>query len=83
MSEMHHEHDQDAIAEHLDHCWDYIRQVIMCFGDPALEPAKVDGDGVRRNVDGWGATHQCRDWDALHDFAVNNRPDDSEGIGGL
>ena len=73
----HHIH-QDL--DHLDHCFDYLRQAIMCAADPAVEPARVEKDGSRRTVDGWGAQHQCRSWDKLFDFALENRAYDQEGI---
>jgi hypothetical protein len=73
----HHDH-QDM--EHLDHCFDYLRQAIMCAADPAVEPAAIETEGPRRTVDGWGAEHLCRNWDELVDFAVENRAYDKDGI---
>ncbi len=32
----------------------------MCFGDMTLEGARVEEDGSREQVDGWGVEHQCR-----------------------
>ena len=34
----------------------------MCFGDMTLEGARVEEDGTRVQVDGWGTEHQCRRW---------------------
>ncbi len=66
--------------EHLGHCFDYLRQSIMCAGDTALEKAIVF-EGVRKpGVDGWGVTHQCRHWDLIRDFAFRNRVNDKSGI---
>lgn len=66
--------------EHLGHCFDYLRQSIMCAGDTALEKAVVDADGVvKPAVDGWGVVHECRSWDAIFDFATLHRVTDKEG----
>ncbi|KAK0648123.1 hypothetical protein B0T16DRAFT_407752 [Cercophora newfieldiana] len=67
--------------EHIYHCFDYIRQAIMCAGDTALEKARtMDGGRVVRGVDGWGVEHQCRDWDAIFQWAQEHRSGDLEGI---
>ena len=70
----HEEADALFLLDHLDHCFDYIRQAIMCAADPAVEPARVDEHGVRRDVDGWGGQHQCRSWSDLVEFAQDNKP---------
>lgn len=71
--------------DHLPHCFDYLRQAIMCAGDAALEEAViVPGLGTAtmptRNVDGWGTTHLCRNWDALWEFAKDHRYRNSSGV---
>ena len=65
---------------HVSHCFDYLRQAVMCSGDLTLEHAAIDADGERRRVDGWGAPHVCRDWDAIVEFAVSHRALDRHGI---
>jgi hypothetical protein len=65
---------------HVNHCYDYLRQAIMCSGDMTLEWAIEESDGIRREVDGWGIPHrQCKDWALIWDYMVehhapNNRP---------
>jgi hypothetical protein len=66
--------------EHIYHCFDYIRQAIMCAGDTALERARVVNGRVVRGVDGWGADHWCRDWDAIWKWAEENRTRDLKGV---
>ncbi|KAI1489094.1 hypothetical protein F5X96DRAFT_642251 [Biscogniauxia mediterranea] len=61
----------------LSHCFDYLRQSIMCCGDVALEgqqttfPAGFDGS------DGWDAKHVCKNYEQvfqyLEDKAVNGK----------
>ena len=46
------------VAHHSAHCFDYIRQSIICAADTSLE-GKADADP------GWGSKHECKDYDAL------------------
>ncbi|KAH8093972.1 hypothetical protein BXZ70DRAFT_1010294 [Cristinia sonorae] len=56
--------------EHLHHCFNYIRQWILCDADVTLEP----GDFTKRNftVERFGAEHTCVDWRPIYDL-VNER----------
>ncbi|KAG6004626.1 hypothetical protein E4U21_000902 [Claviceps maximensis] len=56
---------------HLSHCWDYLRQSIMCSADTTLEwmGSTPDQDGTT----GWGYQHTCKDWSALFNWAQENR----------
>lgn len=56
-----------ALAGHVAHCFDYIRQGLMCAGDSSLE-AFLEGDGVTlrpQGSSGWGVEHRCVEYDAL------------------
>ncbi|KAK7032904.1 hypothetical protein R3P38DRAFT_2521166 [Favolaschia claudopus] len=48
---------------HLHHCLNYLRERALCQADLTLEP----GDFTERNFarDRVGATHVCRDWNAV------------------
>ena len=48
--------------DHVHHCFDYIRQALMCAGDMTVEWPRTEEDGSRFAVDGWGITHQCKSW---------------------
>lgn len=72
--------DEHEHAEHLDHCWDYLRQALMCIADPAIEPARVDENGQRHDTEGWGAEHQCRDWEQLKTYVTENRAYDDDNL---
>ncbi|KAG4429570.1 hypothetical protein IFR05_014945 [Cadophora sp. M221] len=69
---------------HEYHCIDYIRQAILCAGDTTLDYAEIvtGSDGVQRRLGFTGAnsTHQCRDWDAIRAWAIENRSGDKAGI---
>jgi hypothetical protein len=57
---------------HIDHCFDYLRQLLMCNLELTYESARVEPDGERRAVDGWGTVHQCKDWSAINDWMLEN-----------
>lgn len=63
---------------HLTHCWDFLRQAIMCAADTSLEwlPAPPNDIGST----GWGYQHTCRDFGAIHAWATENRLKNSSGI---
>jgi len=58
---------------HINHCFEYIRQAIMCAGDVALEGAATtfppgdDGED-RGGSDGWDAKHVCKNYDQVYDY---------------
>lgn len=64
--------------EHLTHCWDYLRQGIMCASDTSLEwvPAPPNNIGST----GWGYQHTCKDFDAIYAWAEENRISDKKVI---
>lgn len=46
------------VAHHSAHCFDYLRQSILCAADTSLEGKTEAGPG-------WGSKHQCKDYDAV------------------
>jgi len=63
------------VANHVDHCFDYLRMALMCAGDTSLEWV-LEGEV---GTDGSGAVHMCRDYGALRTWAEERRSDDSSG----
>lgn len=62
---------------HIDHCFDFLRQTIMCFGDTTLE-----GQSPYREkflVDGNGAQHMCKNFDEVFEWAESVRVEGLEG----
>ncbi|KAF2150666.1 hypothetical protein K461DRAFT_280670, partial [Myriangium duriaei CBS 260.36] len=59
--------------EHVFHCFDYIRQALMCNADMTVEWPRAEDDGSRFAVDGWGIDHQCKDWDSIMKWMEDNR----------
>ena len=61
---------------HMQHCFDYIRQALMCAADPTLEKRDDMVGGVR----GWHTTHQCRNFEALKEWTGQHRYSHEQGI---
>jgi hypothetical protein len=58
---------------HINHCFEYMRQAIMCAGDVALEGAATtfpagEGGEDRGGSDGWDARHVCRDYGQVKEY---------------
>ncbi|OBT83000.1 hypothetical protein VE02_08257 [Pseudogymnoascus sp. 03VT05] len=69
--------EHQAAENNLGHCFDYLRQAIMCTGDTTLETALVNADGeMVPGFDGWGDVHECRSYEAIFDFAAAHRVKD-------
>ncbi|KAK7947795.1 uncharacterized protein PG986_008681 [Apiospora aurea] len=68
---------------HIGHCFDYLRQAVMCAGDMTLEGAMLlpNGEVGPAGVDGWGATHQCRSWEQAVEWTLQHKaPHNHTGI---
>tara|TARA_R110002060_G_scaffold66393_2_gene75217 strand:+ start:705 stop:899 length:195 start_codon:yes stop_codon:yes gene_type:complete len=60
--------------KHMAHCFDFLRQAVMCAGDMTLEPVEDDA------TDGWNVTHACRNFKTIYDFAAESRLTNTTGI---
>lgn len=56
---------------HVDHCFRYLRQSLLCCGDTALEGQ--DPNTNTTATDGTGAVHMCKDFEAIRLWAEDNR----------
>ncbi|TGO66336.1 hypothetical protein BOTNAR_0063g00180 [Botryotinia narcissicola] len=65
---------------HMKHCFDYLRQSLMCASDTTLETLQVKNEGNKPAVDGWGTTHLCRDYDKVSDWTLRHRASDIGGV---
>ncbi|KAF2496999.1 hypothetical protein BU16DRAFT_617031 [Lophium mytilinum] len=61
---------------HIRHCFDYLRQSIMCAADTNFETV----DQEHHTVNGWGSERQCRDYGEVVRWAELWRNDSSSGI---
>lgn len=59
---------------HPQHCFAYLAQAIMCNADLTIEWARVERDGRRYQVEGWGVPHHtCKDPKAVREWADKHR----------
>jgi len=52
----------EEVAHHSAHCFDYLRQSLMCNADTSFEGKTEAGPG-------WGSKHECTDYEALLKWA--------------
>ncbi|KAL6797258.1 hypothetical protein GGI42DRAFT_330393 [Trichoderma sp. SZMC 28013] len=64
----------DDANGHVQHCFRYLRQSITCCGDTTLE-GKIPNSNID-GTDGTGAVHVCKDYEAIREWAEENRLDD-------
>lgn len=72
----------EAHSQHTDHCFDYLRQAVMCAGDMTIEWAREERYGQEPfTVDGWSVSHQCKSWDAAVQWTLKRKaPNNESGI---
>jgi hypothetical protein len=61
---------------HIRHCYDYLRQAIMCASDTNLEVL----DHERHVTNGWGQPKTCRDYRKVFEFAEKYANSTDTGI---
>ncbi|KAL8415272.1 hypothetical protein RB594_006208 [Gaeumannomyces avenae] len=61
---------------HLNHCFEYLRQNILCCGDTALEGEATTFPPGETGSDGWDAKHVCKNYDQVKAYLDENRADD-------
>ncbi|TKW57727.1 hypothetical protein CTA1_11529 [Colletotrichum tanaceti] len=65
---------------HVNHCFDYLRQSIMCAGDLAVEgQEKTFPDGIVGS-DGWDGKHLCRDYGEIYEYLEEHRATEDHWI---
>lgn len=69
--------DPIATIPHLQHCMNFIRQMMLCAADTTLEPADEvvrdeSGREVGTRASGVGVTHTCRDWTTVYETVEQN-----------
>ncbi|RAL11832.1 uncharacterized protein BO97DRAFT_453456 [Aspergillus homomorphus CBS 101889] len=69
-------HAKEKEQRHMRHCFDYLRQSLMCAADATLEPV----DAALGGVTGWGVQRVCRDYVALAGWAEERRVSDAKGF---
>lgn len=66
----------DYDAWHMDHCIDYVRQLIICGGDMAVAGGDLPGGSSFLNV-----PHVCKNYDQIHEYLEDRRDNDAFQFG--
>ena len=78
------ENDDHHPAAHVKHCFDYLRQALMCAADMTLEPLRPPQrppqKGKILGVNGWGVEHTCRHWGEVRMWTEERRATGQSGI---
>ena len=64
---------------HLDHCFEYLRQALICSADSNLEDLEVDETG-KAIAPGWGTKRVCRNFEQLGEWSREWRASEDETI---
>ncbi|KAF2846249.1 hypothetical protein T440DRAFT_406254 [Plenodomus tracheiphilus IPT5] len=70
-------------SDHLAHCFDYLRQSLMCAADSNLEEGVPNGEGEGWegvDITGWGVQRVCRDFMGVRDWVEEWRGDERGGV---
>lgn len=67
-------------TSHMKHCFDYLRQALICSADTTLEKLRIRDKEPMPSADGWGVTHQCRDYAEISQWAKSHRATGGGGI---
>ncbi|KAI1269756.1 hypothetical protein F5Y18DRAFT_109191 [Xylariaceae sp. FL1019] len=65
---------------HMIHCFDYMRQAIMCSADTALEGLETTFPDHNGGSDGWDSKHVCKDWSQVKSYLESVRAYDDQLI---
>lgn len=65
---------------HMIHCFDYMRQAIMCSADMALEGHETTFPDDNGGSDGWDSKHVCKDYGQVINYLESVRAYDDQVI---
>lgn len=71
-----HDHNKRPDPNHLRHCFDYLRQSLVCAADSNLESVDFELGGVT----GWSFQRTCRNFDHIKDWAEQWRSWDAASM---
>lgn len=70
--------DQEAALQHVGHCFDYLRNSLMCCGDVAFEGQGSDIEEA--GTLGEASYHVCKDYDKIKEWAEGSRFNSMKGF---
>lgn len=65
---------------HMIHCFDYMRQAILCSADMSLEGLETTFPDHNGGSDGWDSKHVCKDPKAVRSWLEGVRAYDDQEI---
>lgn len=73
------------ISSAISHCFDYLRESIMCYADPTLEsvslqPGPLDNGKFVKVIDGGSEVRYCRDIAPLYELERRYGPNSEYGF---
>jgi len=72
--------ERELGLHHVEHCFEYLRQAVMCSADTNLEGTRVLEGGMVEAVAFGGAERTCRDWEGVKGWAEKWSAGGGEGI---
>ncbi|KAK0669868.1 hypothetical protein QBC41DRAFT_273901 [Cercophora samala] len=78
--EGHDDDDDGGDHSHINHCFGYLRQSLMCCGDTALEGQNLETQGKKVETDGMGVVHLCKDFQGVVEWVEGRRVSDERGV---
>jgi len=67
--------DANIHYDHVQHCFENVRQALVCHADSNLEDLEKDGATT-----GWGFKRMCRDFDGLFEWSEKWRTSDEDDL---
>lgn len=67
----HHSHQDSHSHNHVNHCFRYLRQSLICCGDTALEGSYPNTDAA--STDGTGSVRVCNEFEVIRSWGDSNR----------
>lgn len=65
--------DNQRANSHTRHCFNLMRQAILCAADTTLDPLDKVDDNSNVGADGVGVVHQCKDWEKVYQYVIENQ----------
>ncbi|KAF7971434.1 hypothetical protein HWV62_28575 [Athelia sp. TMB] len=65
--------DNSKANSHTRHCFNLLRQAVLCAADTTLDPLDAVDENSNVGADGVGVVHQCRDWEKVYDYVIENQ----------
>ncbi len=72
------EQEQKRLEQHVDHCFEWLRQSAVCHADASLTTFKWHPDKTRPMFNASESIHVCVDWQVLMESVKSRVVDETE-----